>query len=129
VFHDVAGIDELSEGSAKIVTLAGREIGLFLWRDDVFAIRNICPHQLGPVCAGYAMPMLVGDTAGLIEVDEDKLVVVCPWHNWEFDARSGRAAWADAPYRLKTYPVKVEGGRVLVDAGRAAEEAATKATA
>jgi len=126
-FIDVAGVDELVDGKPKIVTVAGREVGIIRWRDEVFAIRNICPHQLGPVCAGYAMPLLVGEADGTIEVDEDTPVVVCPWHNWEFDARTGRAAWADAPYRLKTYPVQVVAGRVLVDPGRAADRGARSA--
>jgi nitrite reductase/ring-hydroxylating ferredoxin subunit len=122
MFLDVAAMDELVEAKPKIVTVAGREIGIVRWRDEVFALRNICPHQFGPVCGGYAMPMLTSDMAGTIDVDEDRLVVVCPWHNWEFDARTGHAAWADAPYKLKTYPVKLESGRVYVDAGRPAAE-------
>jgi nitrite reductase/ring-hydroxylating ferredoxin subunit len=127
MFVDVAAYDDLIEAKPKIVTVAGREIGVVRWREEVFALRNICPHQLGPVCAGYAMPLLVGEADGTIEVDDDTLVVVCPWHNWEFDARTGRAAWADAPYRLKTYPVQVVDGRVLVDPGRAAEKEAGRA--
>ena len=126
-FVDVAALADLTEGKPRILSVAGREIGLIRWRDEVFAVRNICPHQLGPVCGGYAMPLLTGAVDGSIEVEDDRPVVVCPWHNWEFDVRTGRAAWADAPYRLKTYPVRVEGGRVLVDPGKAATKEAERA--
>src|SRR5690242_1236078 len=104
MFVDVGEIEDFPEGKPKIVQLAGREVGVTRWRGEVFALRNICPHQYGPVCGGYAMPMVVGDVNGVLEVDDDRLVMVCPWHGWEFDARTGAAAWGKSHYKLKTYP-------------------------
>jgi nitrite reductase/ring-hydroxylating ferredoxin subunit len=129
MYVDVGAAEDFPEGEPRVVQLAGREVGIARWRGEVFALRNICPHQYGPVCGGYAMPMLLGDVNGVLEVDDDKLVIVCPWHGWEFDARTGRAAWGQSAYRLKTFPAKIETGRVLVDAGappatRAAEPVA-----
>jgi nitrite reductase/ring-hydroxylating ferredoxin subunit len=65
------------------------------------------------------MPLLLGDAdEGAIEVQEDRLVVVCPWHGWEFDARTGRMAWGESSkYSLRTYSATVRDGRVLVDPG------------
>ena len=123
MFVDVGEIEDFPEGKPKIVQLAGREVGVTRWRGEVFALRNICPHQYGPVCGGYAMPMVVGDVNGVLEVDDDRLVMVCPWHGWEFDARTGAAAWGKSHYKLKTYPAKIEDGRVLVDAGGRAASA------
>jgi nitrite reductase/ring-hydroxylating ferredoxin subunit len=118
MFVDVGALGDFEEGVPKPMSVEGREIGIVRWRGEAFALRNICPHEYGPVCAGYAMPMIVGDTDGVIDIDEDHLVVVCPWHGWEFNARDGRAAWGKSSYKLKTYPTKIEADRILVDIGK-----------
>jgi ferredoxin-NADP reductase len=43
-------------------------------------------------------------------------VVTCPWHGWAFRCDNGLSA-DDNGCALKTYPVKVENGRVLVALG------------
>jgi len=42
--------------------------------------------------------------------------IECPKHNATFDYRSGAALRAPACVALTTYPVKVEGGRVFIEA-------------
>jgi nitrite reductase (NADH) small subunit len=117
MFVDVGAESDFEEGVPKPLSAEGREIGVVRWRGEVFALRNICPHEYGPVCAGYAMPMLIGEADGTMDIDEDRLVIVCPWHGWEFNARDGRAAWGKSNFKLKTYPAEVRDGRVLVDVG------------
>jgi nitrite reductase/ring-hydroxylating ferredoxin subunit len=130
MFTDVGAVDEFEEARPRVFTVSGRQVGVVMWHGEAFALRNVCPHEYGPVCGGFTMPMIVGDEIGTMEIDEDRLVVICPWHGWEFDARSGRAAWRDdSTYRLKTYPTKIEDGRVLVDVGRAALPQGTAANA
>ena len=46
-------------------------------------------------------------------------VIACPWHGWEFDVESGEAVW-NPSQRIRTYPVDIAGGRVLVDTNLAA---------
>ncbi len=41
-------------------------------------------------------------------------LIECPKHNGQFDYRTGEAKRAPVCINLKTYPVKVEGGRVLI---------------
>lgn len=127
-FVDVGAVEDFQQGKPRIVVVGGREVGVLRWDGEVFAVRNICPHQYGPMCRGHAMPLLTGDVEeGAIATDHEHPVIVCPWHGWEFDARTGRAAWGPSTYRIKTYPVKVEDGRVLVNAGRPARSAAASA--
>jgi 3-phenylpropionate/trans-cinnamate dioxygenase ferredoxin subunit len=39
--------------------------------------------------------------------------VKCPWHGWEFDIRTGQS-WCDpAKLRIRQYPVSVRGGNEL----------------
>ena len=40
-------------------------------------------------------------------------IVVCPWHKWEFEAATGKGVW-DPDYRVRTYPISVEDGRVIL---------------
>ena len=42
-------------------------------------------------------------------------VIECPKHNGRFDYKSGQALGAPVCVNLRTYPVKVEGGKVLID--------------
>jgi 3-phenylpropionate/trans-cinnamate dioxygenase ferredoxin subunit len=41
-------------------------------------------------------------------------VIECPKHQGQFDYRTGEALRAPACINLKTYPAKLEGGRVLI---------------
>lgn len=116
MFVDVGACDEFEEGVARVVMASGRQLGVVRWRGEVFAVRNICPHQLGPICGGHTMPLIAPGDDGVARVHDDTLVIICPWHSWEFEARTGKATWSDR-FKLKTYPAKVEGGRVLVDVG------------
>lgn len=113
-YVDAGAADDFEDGILQVLTLGERSVGVVRWKGEFFALRNICPHQYGPVCAGHAMPMIVSDPSRTLEIDEQRLVIVCPWHSWEFDARTGRPIWADANYRLRTYPTEVRDGRVLV---------------
>ena len=45
----------------------------------------------------------------------ERRVLHCPWHGWEFDLESGRCP-EDDRMRVAVYPVRVEDGRVLVEA-------------
>jgi nitrite reductase (NADH) small subunit len=117
VYFDVGALEDMEEAKATVAVVEGREIGLVRWGDEIYAMRNICPHQFGPVCAGYTMPLIGGESAGALTADPDRPVVICPWHGWEFDARTGQAAWGRSRYKLKVYDVKIEDGRVLVDVG------------
>jgi nitrite reductase/ring-hydroxylating ferredoxin subunit len=128
VFVDLGPAESFENGKAQILTINGRQIGVIRSGDEVFALRNICPHEYAPVCAGYSMKKLFGEKPGQMEVDEETLFVVCPWHGWEFDARTGRAAWGNSTYRLKTYPAKIEDGNVFVEVkGPSRSSAAEKA--
>jgi 3-phenylpropionate/trans-cinnamate dioxygenase ferredoxin subunit len=44
-------------------------------------------------------------------------IIECPKHNGRFDYRNGAAKGAPVCVNLRTYPVKVEAGRVMIDIG------------
>ncbi len=107
-------IEDFPEGVLRIIFLDDREIGVLRWRGRWFALRNICPHLGGPVCAGAVRPLLTegsGWSADLT-VDPDRPVLTCPWHFWEFDLPTGDSITGRE--RIKTYPVRIDDGRVMI---------------
>src|SRR3982074_1066857 len=88
---------DLPAGSRRLVVpFRGRAgIGVFNVNGRYHALRNLCPHKLGPLCTGRvsgrvvaAAPPSAGTAA--IEVVREGEVITCPWHLWEFEIASGR---------------------------------------
>jgi len=115
---DVGALEDFREGSGfRIVSVKGQEVGIVRWKGQVYALRNYCPHQGGPVCRGTLGVRLVGGDGkpGVIEIDPETPIIACAWHRWEFDIRTGTAVW-DTRYRVQTYSVVIKNDRVLVEA-------------
>jgi nitrite reductase/ring-hydroxylating ferredoxin subunit len=116
----VAGEDEIAEGGRKVVDADGVEIGVFRSNGSYYAWRNECPHQGGPVCQGIVSKKveerLDGERKSLgihYVAGTDHRNIVCPWHGYEFDIRTGCHAGL-ATMRLRGYPVKVLDGAIYV---------------
>lgn len=62
------------------------------------AMDNVCPHRGGPL------------GQGMIEGGK----VVCPWHAWSWDAKTG-ATELDSKLKVQIYPMKIEDGDVMVE--------------
>jgi 3-phenylpropionate/trans-cinnamate dioxygenase ferredoxin subunit len=122
VKHTVATVDEIPPGSRKIVDIGGRSIGVFNIDGQYYALLNRCPHQGGALCEGRLWGVLRATQPGVFDYDARREILTCPWHGWEFNVTTGRS-WCE-PERLRvrryevsveTYPVSVEGARVVVD--------------
>jgi nitrite reductase/ring-hydroxylating ferredoxin subunit len=103
----VGPVSEFAPGTRKIVRVGGREIGVFRFGEDFYAVRNRCPHQGAPLCEGFIVPRIASPAPGVVEVVDAPPVVVCPWHAWQYDARTGQA-WAPGDPAARAYPVAVE---------------------
>jgi nitrite reductase/ring-hydroxylating ferredoxin subunit len=116
VLVDVAAAVDLTHGVPRLCTVQAREVVVVRWGDAVYALRNICPHQSLPLDGGTVQPS-VRSPAPMAEIDVvvDEPLITCPMHAWAFDLRTGRCL-VDPKLRVKTYPVSVENGRVLVEA-------------
>jgi 3-phenylpropionate/trans-cinnamate dioxygenase ferredoxin subunit len=122
VKYVVASAEEIPPGGRKIVTVAGRSIGVFNVGGEYFALRNRCPHQGGALCEGKLWGVLTADAPGAFHYSPSREILTCPWHGWEFHVRTGQS-WCD-PQRLRvrrydvsveTYPVEVEETRIVLD--------------
>ena len=110
---DVGGFEDFIEGEVRVLSLSGREVGIIRWQDQLYALRNLCPHEGGPLCVGRLSILLQASTPGRLELDQASPIITCPWHGWEFYVKTGRAVWGRR-YSVRSYPVMVEQGRVLV---------------
>jgi 3-phenylpropionate/trans-cinnamate dioxygenase ferredoxin subunit len=109
----VAKLSEIPSGERKIVTIAGREIGVFNIGGEYYALRNICPHRGAPLCRGRLRPLVISPGVYQVDSEREGEILKCPWHQWEFDIKTGKALF-DANLRVKTYAVKQEGDEVVV---------------
>lgn len=99
-FIDIGALDDIPPQGARVIKTAHGCIALFRTADDqVFALEDRCPHKGGPLSEG-----IVHGTQ-----------VTCPLHNWVFDMNSGQAQGADEGM-VRTYPICVEAGRILIGA-------------
>lgn len=120
---DVGAVDDFREHGVSIVEAERHEVGIIRWNGRFFAVRNICPHIGAPLCEGMLVPHLRehrGEPWSL-EIDDEGVTIVCPWHRWEFDVTTGRALVGHL--RVKTYPVVVRDNRVLLEIGRSTPSA------
>jgi 3-phenylpropionate/trans-cinnamate dioxygenase ferredoxin subunit len=106
----VAARDEIPPGARKLVTVAGRSVGVFNVDGEYFALLNRCPHQGGPLCSGSLMSAVTAAAPGEYEYHDAVTgpLLRCPWHGWEFAVRTGQS-WVDPnKTRVRRYPVTVE---------------------
>ena len=117
----VGKVGEIPVGGRKIIVpFRGRAgIGIFNVKGSFYALRNICPHRLGPLCTGEigserrtAAPPSVSDA--FISVEREGEILRCPWHAWAFDIATGQCL-VDPAIRVKTYPIRVVGDDLIVD--------------
>ena len=106
--HAIATVGEIPVGERKIVTINGRSIGVFNVNGEYYALRNICPHQSGPLCEGIVSGFLKATIPGEFEYTRRGEIVRCPWHGWEFDIKTGQSWFDPVKTRVRTYPVSVE---------------------
>lgn len=95
-----AKVADVPNWGKKVVTVNGQELLLINIKGEIFACENECPHQGSPLQAG-----IVKD--GFLS---------CPRHGYRFNLKTG--ACQDFPeYTLKTCPVTVTDGDILVELG------------
>lgn len=111
--HVVARLREFPPGSRRIVEVAGRSIGVFNIRGELFALRSSCPHQGAPLCLGIVLGRTDAPRPFEVTYLDDQDVIKCPWHGWEFDIRTGRSVFNPHRVRVRSYEVTVEQADAL----------------
>lgn len=110
----VGNVNEFMDGRKKIVTAGGKSIGIYPIGGRLYAIRNVCPHQGAELCKGHTSAWIESSGPGDFRYEREGEIVRCPWHQWEFDIKTGCLV-VDPSTRTKTYEVTVERFDVTVD--------------
>ena len=113
----VCSEEELERGSMRPAPVTGRPIVVIRsMSGELYALADRCPHQGARLSLGYLGGAPAPGFAAPC-VTRDGEIVRCPWHNYSFDAVTGRSLHQPERYRVKTYPVWVEDGDVVVETG------------
>ncbi len=97
---DACGTDEIEAEDVIRWDHEGRTFALYHGADGTFYCTDgLCTHERVHLADGLVMDF---------EIE-------CPMHSGIFDYRTGKALRAPACVDLATYPVKVDGSRVMVD--------------
>jgi nitrite reductase (NADH) small subunit len=95
---EVVKLDDIPQLGSRVIETDTVKIAVFrTTSDEVFAIKDECPHKQGPLSQG-----IVHGTS-----------VTCPLHNWKIDLASGEALGPDEGC-TNTYSTKVENGMVYL---------------
>ena len=98
-FLKIARLSEMpAAGEAREFKLMGRTICIANVAGEFSALANECPHRGGPLGQG----VLDGDT------------LICPWHGWQFNAKSGAVVHSPEE-KITTFELRIEGDEVFVE--------------
>jgi len=98
---DAAAVDDVPEDDVIGMIVGGRDMALYNAGGEIFATDNICTHGQARLCEGFL----------------DGHEIECPLHQGKFDVRTGQPTCAPVTEGIRSYPVKIEGGRVYLAIG------------
>jgi nitrite reductase (NADH) small subunit len=95
----VAHLDEIPRLGSRVLNVENGAIAIFRTSDDqVFALKDRCPHKGGVLSQGIV----------------HGCKVTCPLHSWVIELEKGEAVAPDVG-KVKTFAVKVEKDEVFLD--------------
>lgn len=98
VFVDACAIGDVAPGTLRASVVAEVAVLLANVDDEIYAFRNGCPVD--------GLPLEGGRLTGT--------VLVCPWHNCSFDARTGKRVDGEEGAGLTPVPIALVGSAVQV---------------
>ena len=81
------------------MSVDGHTIAIFNLGPALHAIDAACTHVRGPLEKGRV----------------EGTVVTCPWHGSQFDLTTGEVRRGPAALPVKTYPIRVENQKLVID--------------
>jgi 3-phenylpropionate/trans-cinnamate dioxygenase ferredoxin subunit len=111
----VGTLDEFPPGKPpRILEVGGRSIGVYNIDGTFYAVQNVCPHALGPICRGTFGGTFLPSEPGEWIAGLENRVIRCPRHRFEFDIATGESVMGAVKQKLVTFPVSIEGNEVRV---------------
>ena len=97
---ELCSSDDVAPGTALKVDTNGLELAVFNVEGAFFVMDDLCTHGPGSLSEGF--------------IDGD--VIECPFHNGQFDIKTGEVVSPPCMVPQKIYPVTVEDGKVVIEA-------------
>jgi nitrite reductase (NADH) small subunit len=95
---DIGSLSEIPRLGARVVRTRQGDIAVFRTaEDEIFALRDKCPHRGGPLSQGIVHGKRVA----------------CPLHDWKIHLDSGEAVAPDEGCAA-SFPVRLEGDRIML---------------
>jgi nitrite reductase/ring-hydroxylating ferredoxin subunit len=110
---DLGPLDDLPESVITPVKAGRRVLALVRKGDEVYAVRDSCPHMSTSFVGGCVGDQAAGGV-GAPAFQHENPIITCPWHRFEFALRTGQCL-THSGLRIKVYPVTVADGRIRVD--------------
>lgn len=95
---EIGCIEDIPKLGARVIESQEGDIAIFRNNnDEIFALRDSCPHKQGPLSQGIV---------------HDK-TVTCPLHNWRISLDSGEAHAPDEGCTGR-YDIKLESNKIFI---------------
>jgi nitrite reductase (NADH) small subunit len=95
---DVGSVEDIPRLGSRVVATPEGDVAVFrTGENEIFALRDKCPHKGGPLSQGIVHGKRV----------------TCPLHSWTIELESGDAMAPDVGC-TKTIPTRVTDGRVFI---------------
>lgn len=98
-------VEDVPENGGACIKYEEEQIAVFhfAFRGEWFATQNRCPHK-----------QQMSLSRGLLGESADDPKVACPFHKKTFSLKSGDCLSDKGMYQIKTYPVKIKDGFVII---------------
>ena len=115
---NIGAASEFSDPGRKIVGFGNFEVGVFKLDGEFYAYLNLCPHMGGPVCQGKMIAkveeIIAEDrTSKGMAFSKTKLHIVCPWHGYEYNIKTG-CHQGNSRIRLRKAEMTIRDGEIYV---------------
>jgi len=98
-WFEVAPLQDIPSLGSRVVDTPDMRIAVFRGNNDqVYAIKDACPHKNGPLSQG----IMHGDSA------------TCPLHNWKISLKNGEALGPDEGC-TNVFQTRVDDGVVFIE--------------
>jgi 3-phenylpropionate/trans-cinnamate dioxygenase ferredoxin subunit len=97
-YQRVCAVDDVADASAIRVMVEGIPVAVVRSEGEVYAIHDVCSHANVPLSEG----------------DVEDRTIECWLHGSRFDLVTGEPTGLPATKPVPVYPVKIDGGDVLV---------------
>jgi nitrite reductase/ring-hydroxylating ferredoxin subunit len=104
-WHRLVGAAALARGDLRRLTVGERELVIINHGGAYFALDGRCTHRPEAL---LAEGIVFGDS------------VMCPWHGYRYDVRTGRNVHPGTAQPIACVALRVDGDDLLVDLGGAA---------